>query len=49
MRSLADGRKLLYESGYDESHKLDYLKLTLPNGYTIEWLLTHNGFTRSLP
>jgi YD repeat-containing protein len=48
-QTLADGRKLLYESGYDESHKLDYLKLTLPNGYTIEWLLTHNGFTRSLP
>jgi YD repeat-containing protein len=48
-QTLADGRKLLYESGYDESHRLDYLKLTLPNAYTIEWRLTRNGLTRSWP
>jgi YD repeat-containing protein len=48
-QTLADGRKLLYENGYNESHKLDYLKLTLPNGYSIEWMLTRNGFTRSWP
>jgi YD repeat-containing protein len=48
-QTLADGRKLVYVSGYDESHRLDYLKLTLPNGYTIEWNLTRYGFTSSLP
>jgi hypothetical protein len=48
-QTLADGRKLLYETGYDESHQLDYLKLTLPDGYSIEWRLTRNGLTRSWP
>jgi YD repeat-containing protein len=48
-QTLADGRKLSYESGYSENRKLDYLKLTLPNGYTIEWWLTRYGFTRSWP
>ena len=48
-QTLADGRKLLYESGYDENHKLVGLKLTLPNGYVVQWLLTRNGFARSWP
>lgn len=48
-QTLADGRKLTYESGYSENHKLDYLKLTLPDGYAIEWWLTRYGFTRSWP
>ena len=48
-QTLADGSQLLYETGYDESHRMDYFKLTLPNGYTIEWNLTRNGLTRSWP
>jgi YD repeat-containing protein len=48
-QTLADGRKLVYEPGYDDSHRLDYLKLTLPNGYTVDWYLTRYGFTTSLP
>ncbi len=48
-QTLADGEKLLYESGYDQDHKLTMLKLTLPNGYTILWQLTRNGFVRSWP
>jgi len=48
-QTLADGEKLLYESGYDQNHKLQSLKLTLPNGYTILWQLTRYGFTRSWP
>jgi YD repeat-containing protein len=48
-QTLADGGKLLYESGYDENHRLDDIKITLPNGYVIEWLLTRNGFVRSWP
>ncbi len=48
-QTLADGRKLSYEGGYGENHKLDYLKVTLPNGYAIEWWLTRDGFTRSWP
>jgi YD repeat-containing protein len=46
---LADGEKLLYESGYDQDHRLTMLKMTLPNGYTILWQLTRNGFVRSWP
>ncbi len=48
-QTLANGEKLQYESGYDENHKLVSLKLTLPNGYTILWQLTRNGFVRSWP
>ena len=48
-QTLADGRQLLYHTGYDESHRMDYFKLTLPNAYTIEWNLTGNGLTRSWP
>jgi len=48
-QSLADGEKLLYEYGYDQDHKLASLKLTLPNGYTILWQLTRNGYVRSWP
>jgi hypothetical protein len=48
-QTLANGDKLLYESGYDENHKLVSLKLTLPNCYTILWQLTRNGFVRSWP
>jgi YD repeat-containing protein len=48
-QTLADGEKLLYESGYDENQKLASLKLTLPNGYTILWQRTRDGFIRYLP
>lgn len=48
-QTLADGSSLVYNAGYNENHRMDYLKLTLPNGYTIEWQLTRNGFTRSWP
>jgi YD repeat-containing protein len=48
-QTLANGDKLLYESGYDENHRLVSLKLTLPNRYTILWQLTSNGFVRSWP
>lgn len=46
-QTLANGERLQYESGYDENQKLVSLKLTLPNGYTILWQLTRNGFVRS--
>ena len=48
-QTLADGSSLVYNSGYDENHRMDYLKLTLPNGYRIEWQLTRNGYTRTWP
>jgi YD repeat-containing protein len=48
-QTMADGEKLLYESGYDQDHRLTMLKMTLPNGYTILWQLTRNGFVRSWP
>jgi YD repeat-containing protein len=48
-QTLANGERLQYESGYDENQKLASLKLTLPNGYTILWQLTRNGFVRSWP
>jgi len=48
-QTLADGSKFVYNTGWNESRRLDYLKLTLPNGYTIEWNLTRDGLTRSWP
>jgi hypothetical protein len=48
-QTLADGEKLVYESGFDQSQRLESLKLTLPNGFTIRWQLTRNGFVRSWP
>jgi YD repeat-containing protein len=48
-QTLADGEKLVYESGFDQNQRLESLKLTLPNGYTIRWQLTRNGFIRSWP
>jgi YD repeat-containing protein len=48
-QTLADGEKVQYESGYSQDHQLMALKLTLPNGYTILWQLTRNGFVRSWP
>jgi YD repeat-containing protein len=48
-QTLADGEKVQYESGYNQDHRLMSLKLTLPNGYTILWQLTRNGFVRSWP
>ena len=48
-QTLANGEKLLYESGYDQDHKFQSLKLTLPNGYTILWQVTRNGLVRSWP
>jgi hypothetical protein len=48
-QTLANGEKILYESGYDEHTRLTYLKLTLPNGYLIQWQLTKYGFVRSWP
>jgi len=48
-QTLADGRKLTYDSKFKESRLLDYFKLTLPDGYTIEWELTRDGLTRSWP
>jgi YD repeat-containing protein len=48
-QTLADGEKLLYESGYEENHKLVSLRLIMPNGYTILWQLTRSGFMRSWP
>lgn len=48
-QTLANGEKLVYESGYDENQKLASLKLTLPNGYTILWQRTRDGFIRYLP
>jgi YD repeat-containing protein len=48
-QTLANGEKLLYESGFDENQKLVSLKLTLPNGYSILWQRTREGFIRYLP
>jgi YD repeat-containing protein len=48
-QTLADGRKLLYEYGWDENRKPSYLKLTDPHGYVIQWWGTRNGFLWSLP
>jgi YD repeat-containing protein len=48
-QTLADGEKFIYENGYDQDHKLQSLKLILPNGYTILWQLTRNAFIRSWP
>jgi YD repeat-containing protein len=48
-QTLADGRTLIFQPEYNEFHKLVYLKLTLPDGYSIVWMLTRNGFTESWP
>ena len=48
-QTLANGEKLQYESGFDEDQKLASLKLTLPNGYSILWQRTRDGFIRYLP
>ena len=48
-QTLADGSKFLYTTRHNTDHNLEYEKMTLPNGYTIEWLLTRNGLVRSLP
>jgi YD repeat-containing protein len=48
-QSLADGRKLLYECGYNENHQLASVRLILPNGYVVDWMLTRNGFVSSMP
>jgi hypothetical protein len=48
-QTLADGRRLLYENGHDEKHNIDDVKLTLPDGYVIRWILTRNGFKRFWP
>jgi YD repeat-containing protein len=48
-QTLADGRKLLYEYGWDSNQRLTYVKFTDPRGYSIDWWQGPNGFTRSLP
>lgn len=48
-QTLADGRKLTYDSHFDASRLANYVKLTLPDGYTIVWDLTRDGLTRSWP
>ncbi len=48
-QTLADGEQILYETGFREDRKMESLKLTFPNGYTIFWLLTRNGLTRNWP
>jgi YD repeat-containing protein len=48
-QTLANGERFLYQSGYNARQQLASLKLTLPNGYTIEWMLTADGFSRSWP
>lgn len=47
--TLANGEQIQYESGFDENQKLASLKLALPNGYTILWQRTRDGFVRYLP
>jgi len=46
-QTLANGERLVYESGVDENHNFASLKLTLPDGYSIFWQKTSNGFVRS--
>ena len=48
-QTLSDGRTLTYASAHDQRHRLVGLKLTLPNGYTVEWRRTSYGFSRSWP
>ncbi len=48
-QTLADGTKMVYENGYDERRNLTFFKATLPNGYSIRWMGTRNGFLRGLP
>ena len=47
-QTLADGEKL-FDTGYDIDHVIVSLKLTLPNGYTILWQRTGNGFVCYMP
>ena len=48
-QTLADGSKMVYESGYDDQRRLEEFKATLPNGYSIQWMNTRNGFVAGLP
>jgi YD repeat-containing protein len=47
-QTLADGRRIVYEIGSTES-RVVHLKITLPDGYVIEWNQTSDGFVRSWP
>ena len=48
-QTLAYGRKLQYEYGWDPNRTPSYLKLTDPNGYVIEWWQTKSGILWTLP
>jgi YD repeat-containing protein len=48
-QTLANGDTLSYEGVYSSSSGLVALKLTLPNGYTIDWSLTSDGYSQSWP
>ena len=48
-QTLANGQKLLYHGVYNSSSGLVGLKLTLPNGYVIDWSLTSDGYSQSWP
>ncbi|HVH29112.1 MAG TPA: cytochrome c oxidase assembly factor Coa1 family protein [Vicinamibacterales bacterium] len=48
-QTLANGERLVYQPGYNARRQLASLKLTLPNAYTIDWLLTADGLSRSWP
>ena len=44
-QTLAIGDRLLYRPGYNGRRQLASLTLTLPNGYTIDWMLNESSLT----
>jgi YD repeat-containing protein len=48
-QTLANGERLVYQPGYNARRQLASLKLMLPNDYTVDWLLTADGLSRSWP
>jgi YD repeat-containing protein len=48
-QTLADGRRLRYEYGWSGRDRVSFLRVTLPDGYTIEWNETRYGFIQSWP
>ena len=47
-QTLADGRRLTYEYGWND-RDVSLLRVTLPDGYMIEWNETSYGFIQSWP